>query len=217
MMRTLVKLAAVVTLSVSPPTQVIGKDFTFTVEIVGGTPNLSGILIELLYLENSEWFLAAQTSVDTDVNGNATAVFTIPATRVGTFTLKARASYGADFQDSNQVTATVVAEVAQVSLVITAGLGGTTDPAPGTHSYDVGTIVTVKAIAENGYKFKHWLINGQLIEPYSHQNPTVGAITENSALEAVFEEGEEPKPFPWPLVVVGVTAVIIIIVVATKR
>jgi hypothetical protein len=41
-------------------------------------------------------------------------------------------------------------------LTITAGHGGTTDPSPGTHTYDQGTTVTVRAILNKYYIFKRW-------------------------------------------------------------
>lgn len=42
------------------------------------------------------------------------------------------------------------------ALSIESGLGGTTDPAPETYSYDCGTEVTIKAIPESGYRFSEW-------------------------------------------------------------
>jgi hypothetical protein len=42
------------------------------------------------------------------------------------------------------------------SLTITAGSGGTTDPSPGTYTYDEGTEVTIKAIPNSRYKFSGW-------------------------------------------------------------
>jgi len=42
------------------------------------------------------------------------------------------------------------------SLIITAGNGGTTDPSPGTYTYDEGTVVTIRAIPNSGYTFSGW-------------------------------------------------------------
>jgi hypothetical protein len=44
----------------------------------------------------------------------------------------------------------------QYTLTITAGEGGTTVPEPKNYLYDSMTEVTVKAIAENGYRFSEW-------------------------------------------------------------
>jgi len=46
--------------------------------------------------------------------------------------------------------------IKQYTLTITAGTGGTTDPSPGTHTYDSGTQVVVKATANSGYEFSNW-------------------------------------------------------------
>jgi len=42
------------------------------------------------------------------------------------------------------------------SLTITAGSGGTTDPSPGTYTYDKGTEVTIRAVPNSGYTFSGW-------------------------------------------------------------
>jgi len=42
------------------------------------------------------------------------------------------------------------------SLTITAGSGGTTDPSPGSYTFDEGTEVTLKAIPSGGYEFSRW-------------------------------------------------------------
>ncbi|MDH5466716.1 MAG: hypothetical protein OEY25_04790 [Candidatus Aminicenantes bacterium] len=44
----------------------------------------------------------------------------------------------------------------EYTLIINTGEGGTTDPQPGAHMYDYGTIITVTAIPEGGYKFSEW-------------------------------------------------------------
>lgn len=46
--------------------------------------------------------------------------------------------------------------VAQFSLTISTTSGGTTDPSPGTYTYDFGTDVTVKAVPNSGYQFSGW-------------------------------------------------------------
>ncbi len=42
------------------------------------------------------------------------------------------------------------------TLAIATGEGGTTNPSPGTHVYDVGEKVSISAIPENGYGFTSW-------------------------------------------------------------
>jgi uncharacterized repeat protein (TIGR02543 family) len=46
--------------------------------------------------------------------------------------------------------------IRQYTLTISLGVGGTTDPAPGTYIYDSGTKVTIKAMPNNGYRFSGW-------------------------------------------------------------
>jgi len=41
-------------------------------------------------------------------------------------------------------------------LIIAAGSGGTTDPSPGTYTYDEGTEVAIRAIPNSGYTFSGW-------------------------------------------------------------
>ncbi|MFB0564316.1 MAG: hypothetical protein ACETWK_01390, partial [Candidatus Aminicenantaceae bacterium] len=42
------------------------------------------------------------------------------------------------------------------TLTISSGPGGTTDPGPGTHTYDEGTSVEVKAIPDTNFRFLNW-------------------------------------------------------------
>ena len=52
---------------------------------------------------------------------------------------------------------TVIASfVRGVELTITAGAGGTTNPAPGTYSYDIGAPVTIQAVPAAGFEFIAW-------------------------------------------------------------
>ncbi|MBA7491648.1 hypothetical protein ES702_02196 [subsurface metagenome] len=207
-------------LSVSPDSGPPGTVFTFTVTInepaAANTPVT--LTIQARVAGSAVWIDGESKTETIGADGTLTTTFQAPVPNAGLYEARVKGVIAVQEAYTNTVSFTVTA-VAQVSLVITAGLGGTTDPAPGTYYYDAGTTVTVKAISDNGYKFKHWLINGGIIDPYSHQNPTSAPIISDSTLEAVFEEGEEPKPFPWPLVVaaVGVTAVIIIVVVAAKK
>jgi len=46
--------------------------------------------------------------------------------------------------------------IRQYTLIIAAGTGGTTDPAPGSYDYDSGTQVSVTATASTGYQFSNW-------------------------------------------------------------
>jgi hypothetical protein len=55
-------------------------------------------------------------------------------------------------------------------ITLSVGVGGTTDPEPGVHTYASGQLVTLTAIADPGYVFDHWEsgVSGQF---YSSDNP----------------------------------------------
>ena len=58
---------------------------------------------------------------------------------------------------------------------------GTTNPAPGAHSYDAGESVTIQAIPETGFHFAAW-------SDGNSQNPRSLTLNENVSLQAAFEE-----------------------------
>ena len=56
---------------------------------------------------------------------------------------------------------TAIAQDEEIATVITsATTGGTTDPAPGTYTYDRNDIIELTAIPASGYDFLHWVIIG---------------------------------------------------------
>ncbi len=71
------------------------------------------------------------------------------------------------------------------TLTITATVGGTTDPTPGTYMYTAETTVEVTAISDAGYRFDHWVLDGS---PSGSANPTNILMNSNHNLEAVFVE-----------------------------
>jgi beta-lactamase superfamily II metal-dependent hydrolase len=46
--------------------------------------------------------------------------------------------------------------IRQYTLTITAGAGGTTNPGPGTYTYDEGRVVNIRGVASTGYRFANW-------------------------------------------------------------
>jgi len=73
-------------------------------------------------------------------------------------------------------------------LTVTAGNGGTTDPAPGTHEYDQGASVSVRATAHAGFAFAHWEGNAS-----GGGNPVTVVMDADKTVTAVFaaqSEGE---------------------------
>lgn len=92
-----------------------------------------------------------------------------------------RALFSAPYQVMRLQTATVP----QFTLTLAAQAGGTTDPAPGTRSYDAGTVVTVTALPSAGYQFVEWLENN---EPVSTNNPVNILMDADRSLVATFEQ-----------------------------
>jgi hypothetical protein len=68
-------------------------------------------------------------------------------------------------------------------LYISATIGGTTDPAPGEHSYVEGTVVPVTAAADTGYQFDHWELDSENV---GSANPYSVAMDYHHGLEAFF-------------------------------
>lgn len=50
--------------------------------------------------------------------------------------------------------------IVEHELTITSSLGGTTKPVPGVYSYEEGSNVPVEAIADSGFIFDHWELDG---------------------------------------------------------
>jgi uncharacterized repeat protein (TIGR02543 family) len=60
-------------------------------------------------------------------------------------------------EDADAFVAKISVSVSAIyTLTIAAGTGGTTNPAPGSYTYDTGTQVTVTATPNSGYKFSGW-------------------------------------------------------------
>ncbi|MFA9454351.1 MAG: right-handed parallel beta-helix repeat-containing protein, partial [Candidatus Aminicenantaceae bacterium] len=68
-------------------------------------------------------------------------------------------------------------------LRVTAGKGGTTDPAPGKHFYDVGAEVSVTAMPKEGYRFVQW--QGDIS---NSQNPLKLTMYMNVKIKAQFSK-----------------------------
>ena len=71
------------------------------------------------------------------------------------------------------------------SLTIITTDGGTTDPAPGTYSYTVNSMVQVTAISEANYQLEYWELDDANV---GSANPYTVAIDKNHALKAVFTQ-----------------------------
>jgi hypothetical protein len=95
--------------------------------------------------------------------------------------------------DGSYVFTSGVAPPTMYGLTISATSGGTTDPAPGLHMYQTGTVVSVKALADVNYALVRWELDGVNVgsaDPYSV------TMNQNRTLKAVF----------WPLYTLTVVA-----------
>lgn len=69
-------------------------------------------------------------------------------------------------------------------LTITAGQGGTTDPAPGTYTYDYCTSVIVSATSDTCYVFDSW--TGDVSTDDEHDNPLTIHMDSDKSIQANF-------------------------------
>jgi len=71
------------------------------------------------------------------------------------------------------------------TLTISAGSGGTTEPQPGSYTYDFGTQVSLTATPNSGYSFSQWTEN----VPSGHErdNPVNIIVYSNLSIKANFE------------------------------
>ena len=92
------------------------------------------------------------------------------------------------------LTPSALAQTNTAQVIMTATAGGTTEPAPGTHTYDSGTVISLKAIPESGYAFFQWIISGgyisdqnapPLIIPSAWIDPTTGELVDPDTGEPI--------------------------------
>jgi hypothetical protein len=95
--------------------------------------------------------------------------------------------------DSDHALEAVFIEVppTQYDLTISVTGMGTTDPAPGVHTYDEGTVVPVTATADSGWELDYWLLDTVNV---GSANPYSVTMDGNHALEAVFVEAPPSAP-----------------------
>jgi hypothetical protein len=82
------------------------------------------------------------------------------------------------------------------TLAIVSGPGGTTLPAPGTHTLNAGTEQLATAIQDTNYRFVRWSLDGQM----RTENPIAVLMNTNHTLSAEFEYVPPP---PSPATITG--------------
>lgn len=89
---------------------------------------------------------------------------------------------------SHSIKTVLIRALISYELTITATEGGTTDPAPGTYTYVIGTTVQVEAIPYVNYRFDHWTLDGEV----KTENPITIIMDANHTLRAIFADSHEP-------------------------
>jgi parallel beta-helix repeat protein len=80
-------------------------------------------------------------------------------------------------------------------LKITSGNGGTTDPSPGTYTYNSGTEVNVTAFPEEGHEFSEWSGDAS-----GSENPITITVDQDKWIIAIFTSpDEEDESGSWEL------------------
>jgi len=74
--------------------------------------------------------------------------------------------------------------VENYTLTISAGVGGTTDPAPGTYYNSKDAEVSITATADPGYEFEEWI--GNVSSGHENDNPIIITMDSNKSITAKF-------------------------------
>ncbi len=72
----------------------------------------------------------------------------------------------------------------QYTLTISSGEGGTTEPSPGSHDYDCGSLVEIAANPDSGYEFSDW--SGDVPSGYENDNPLIFTMGSDKSITANF-------------------------------
>jgi hypothetical protein len=78
----------------------------------------------------------------------------------------------------------VTIESRDQKLIINASVGGTTDPTPGTYSYDTGTDVAITATPDTHYDFSYW--SGDVPQGSENDNPLTITMGSDKSITANF-------------------------------
>jgi uncharacterized delta-60 repeat protein len=103
-------------------------------------------------------------------------------------------TYGYTFspssRDYNNVTSDLMSQdysgqPISYSMILSADSGGTTQPSPGSYSYDFGTQVSITAAPNSGYSFYQW--SGNVASGHEKDNPVNIIVYSNLSIKANFE------------------------------
>jgi len=146
-------------------------------------------------LEWEEYIWVLKLFPDGDVDASCDFIKTSDATSSDTYTtptdsavtLEDTTATASDTDIPSQtsdLTSTLLCSAPQYTLTTAAGIGGTTDPAPGTYSYYSNTDVQVEAVPDNGYGFDEW--TGDVPEGHESDNPITITMDSDKSITANF-------------------------------
>lgn len=91
---------------------------------------------------------------------------------------------------SDQLNQNYSAKLIKQNLTIISGIGGTTDPSPGTYKYDYNTEISVLAIPDDHYQFENWSEDVS-----SSINPVTITMNSDKTIKANFRKIYPPSDF----------------------
>ena len=86
-------------------------------------------------------------------------------------------------RDTN-ATAALVCDGPKYNFTIYVTAGGTANPSPGTHTYYIGTVFRIEALADIGYRFSYW--TGDVPSEHENDNPITITMDSDKSIEANF-------------------------------
>jgi hypothetical protein len=99
------------------------------------------------------------------------------------------------FPQDTEATVTLLCSNQEYTLTISTNPGGTTDPSPGTYSFNSGTEVNVTAIPDSGYEFSEWSRDAS-----GSENPITINVDQDKWIIAIFTSlNEEDESGSWEL------------------
>ena len=186
---------------------------TFSVRVYGASYNVTLKAYDTYYQE----YVNVNITMDGSPTNYSTPHTFLNLTGTHTFTVPVNDSHGTPFcywfnKDTNEtVTTNITMTVSSggtyvafyelpigptyYTLTISASSGGTTSPAPGTYSYQEGTIVSVTAIPNTNYAFDYWELDGAYA---GTENPITITMDSDHTLKAYFTYSPPPPPPPPP-------------------
>jgi len=154
-----------------------GQEYTISGTVKKGTQGLGGVVMAGLpgnpTTDSSGYY---HCQVNLDWSGSVT-----PAKEGYIFSPESRSySHVASDRANEDYSASMI----QHTLTMSAGSGGSTDPSPGSHSYDHNSSVSVRAVPNTNYAFIGW--TGNVPAGHENDNPLNIIMNADKSLAASF-------------------------------